>query len=315
MALGELSAITEKLFIPRLVDNVLNSNILLVFLARKATKLDGGTSIAQPVILAVNNSAASFSGADLMATDTNTNFDGAEFNWAQYYVTISINGLDAIKNSGRAAVVNLLKSRIQLAEASLRQTMGNHLQLDGTGSGGKDLLGLAAAVDDGTNVGTYGGLSRTTYTNWKSQYSANGGVARALTLALMDTVFGNCTKDNDRPNLIVTSHLAYNAYMSILQPYYRNTGDASLASSGFSNVLYQGRPVVVDEQVPTSANHKMWFLNTRYLELYVHADTNFKFVPFIQLARQDQAIAKVLWAGQLVCSSPRMQGQLRDLTP
>lgn len=312
--LTEVNAITERVFIPLLVDNVLKSNVIFVYLARKAARLDGGTEIVQPVLLNTASTATSYAGADTLPLVFDTEIYAAEFPWCQYAVTVPITGLDDLTNSGRSAVINLVKAKLQVAEASLRQTMGSDLQGDGTGNKSKVILGLKAAVDDGTGVVTYGNISRTNYTNWKAYVNANSGTGRALTLSLMDTVFENVSLDNERPNLLGTTHLVHSKYLSLLQPFQR-FGDASLASMGFQNVLYQNRPVVVDEQIATTPNHRMWLLNTKFLTLYVHRERFFRFVPFQQLPQQDVAVAKILFAGQLVCSSCRLQGRFDDLDP
>lgn len=311
-SLDQISTTTQKAYIPVVVDNFFSSNPTFVFLVRKGKKLEGGATIVQPVVLNQNSTATSYSGADVLPVAFDEEITGAEFNWSQYAVSISITGLDDARNSGPYAVVNLVKSKIQIAEASLRQQVGADLQGDGTGNGGKNITGLAAAVDDGTNVGTYGNISRTTFTKWKANYSANGGVGRALTMALLNAQYENASKDNTRPNLILATHTCYTKYMSLLQPNVRY-GDTKLADMGFPNLFFQGRPFVVDEQIQTTPTEIMWMLNTNFMDLYIHIKRNFFFVPFQTLANQDAVVAKILLMLQLVCSSPRMNTQIRDL--
>lgn len=52
----------------------------------------------------------------------------------------------------------------------------------------KSAMGLAGIVDDGTRVGTFQGLSRTTYPKLKANLLRNGGTLRALTPDLLDTL-------------------------------------------------------------------------------------------------------------------------------
>ncbi len=314
MALDQISAITQKVFVKRVVDNILSSNPLLIYMVRKSTKLSGGATIVQPVALSTNTTATSYSGADEFDVKFEEELQGAEWNWCQYAVTISITGLDDLRNSGPHAIVNLLRTKVQMGEASLRAEMGADLQSDGTNNDSKALVGLGAAIDDGTNVQVYGGLSRVTYPTWGAQYSAASGVGRALTMSLLNTNFENCSKDNERPNLLVTTHGVYSKYMGLLQPGTRYASDGILGNMGFQNVLYQNRPLVVDEQVSyANSLHRIWMINTNYFDLYSHIDRNFKFVPFQQLPAQDAAVAKILWAGQLVCSSPRLSGVTKDI--
>lgn len=312
MALDQISAVTQSVYIPVMVDNILKSNPTFVYLARKTRKLDGGATIRQPVALSKNSTVTSYSGADPLTLIFDEEGSAAEFNWSQYGVLIPITGLDDLRNSGGRAILNLIRMKLEMAEASLRESMGTDLQSDGTGNGNKNIIGLAAAIDDGTNVSTYGNISRTLFTNWKAQYNANGAVGRAFTTKLMNSAFESASKDNDRPNLIITTHNIYQVYMNLVQPNQR-TMDSSMWDLGFPNLMYHGRPVVVDEQVQISPVHKMWFLNTKYIDMYVAKERNFRFIPFQQLPQQDVAVAKILWAGQVVCSQPRLQCQLTDL--
>jgi hypothetical protein len=316
VAYDQLSAVTESAFVPRLIDNIFNSNPVFARMYRRITLLDGGLKIVQPVILSQSSAVGSYSGADVMNISPTDEINAAEFDWCQYYAGIQLTGRDDFKNAGDAAVINLIKAKIQIAEKSLRDAMGGDLYGDGTGNGGKDILGLDAAIDDGTVANVYGGLNRTTYPTWKGQVLANGGVGRELTLELLQTAFGQCCKDNERPNLLLTTQAVYNKFMSLLQPGQR-FADPQTASAGFQNLLYQGRPLVVDEQIvpTTSTRHRIWLLNDKYFELYVHRERNFRWVPFQQLPNQDVIVAKILFAGQLVCNQPRLNGKLLDLNP
>jgi hypothetical protein len=314
MSLDQISAMTNKCFIPVLIDNILSSNPLFILLSRRSVKLDGGATIVLPIAVNTNPTAQSYAGADEFKLAFTEESQGAEFNWSQYAVLIALTGLDDLRNNGVRAVVNLIKAKVELAEASLRQVMGGDLQGDGTGNFGKALLGLKAMVDDGTNVGTYGTVSRTAYPTWKANYSANSGVGRALTMSLLNTNFENASKDNVRPNVILSTHGLYTKYLSLLQPGMRYH-ETALGDSGFRNLRYQGRPFVVDEQIQTSPLHLMWMLNTNFIDLYVHRERVFRLVPFMQLPLMDAIAAKILWAGQVVGGSPRMQAQVRDLDP
>ena len=69
---------------------------------------------------------------------------------------------------------------MKVTEAQLMNRIDYDLYQDGTGNGGKNLVGLAAAVPDAPSSGTYGGIDRGTWSFWQSKkYSGvtNGGVA------------------------------------------------------------------------------------------------------------------------------------------
>ncbi|HCT51448.1 MAG TPA: hypothetical protein DF712_03220, partial [Balneola sp.] len=88
MALGTtVSALTRDKFMPILVDNIFNSNILCHKLLRNADKLDGGVAINVPVEIALNgNSGWLEPGA--LGTTAQAKTDVASkaiYNWATLY--------------------------------------------------------------------------------------------------------------------------------------------------------------------------------------------------------------------------------------
>ena len=58
--------------------------------------------------------------------------------------------------------------------------IGNFFQGDGTAFGGKAPMGLKGIVDDGTNLASYGGLSRATYSGLNATVTASGGTISLL---------------------------------------------------------------------------------------------------------------------------------------
>jgi len=73
---------------------------------------------------------------------------------------------------------------------------------------GENLMGLLGIVDDGTYVSTLHGISRTTYDLWKGTVLHNGGVARDLTLSLLQAAEDNVyVRTGARPTALY-SHLA-----------------------------------------------------------------------------------------------------------
>lgn len=313
-ALDYLSAITQKRIVPFLIDQVSKTNTTLNLLIKNAVFLDGGDYISQPVLTSLPTSAAiAYSGADVIPANFQENEQGAVFDWKFYAISVDITGPDEVRNDGVAAALNLIKLRMQEAEIALRDTLGSNLQGDGTAFGGKAMLGWKAAVDDGSVVDSYGGISRAAYPVWKAFRSANGGVARPLTLSLMDTATQNVSWDADVPNLYVTTPGLLTKFTSLLQPFQRIMG-AEVGVSGYKNVFYRGYPIISDMQVQTSPSEIMFGLNTRYIQMYFKRGRFFKWVPFQRQGNQDVITSKILLALCLVVSRPASQFQITDLS-
>jgi len=295
---GELTAITEKYFQPKLVDNIFASNVLLSRLKSKQQTMDGGERVLLPVAYATTTASGSYSGADTLDTTPNDQVSAAEFTWCQYYANITITGLDELKNGGDSAKVSFVKSKVQLAEKSLASNLGTDLYNDGTTTGA--LQGLVLAVD---STGTYGGISRTEYSWWAAQEDSTSTI---LTIPTIEAIYGDCTVGNSKPSVMVTTQDIFDDYLALLQPQQRFT-DGKTADAGFVNCLFRGTPVTVDQHC--TASH-MFFLNEDYLHLYVHSKRNFKMEPFIKPTNQDVATAKIYWAGILGVDNCRMNGKL-----
>lgn len=309
----QLTSFTKKYFLPVVVDNIYASNAMFVRLRSKAEPLDGGRQITQQVIYAQPTSVGTYRGMDTLDIAVSEEFTEANFDWAQYYASIVLDGRSDRINSGKTAVVNLLKAKMQNAEKSLKDLMGTHVLGSGTDTNG--IVGLQAMIDDGTNTATYGSIDRTTYTWWKAKYAANSGTGRQLTKYLMQNMFGQCTIDNDRPTMLITSQLVFDKYYLMVDPQQR-FGEESLAKAGFQNLLFNGRPIVVDSHVATpNSNHQIFFLNENYVTLRYHQDCNFIFVPFQRPINQDAIVGKILWQGQMTSGACRMHGRLIDINP
>ena len=116
----------------------------------------------------------------------------------------------------------------------------------------------------------------------------------------------------DAPTLITCTESIYNSFFNLLQPQQRFT-DSDTAKAGFSNLLFNGAPVLEDSYAPTS---HMVFWNLKHLKLYSHSDRNFpgKFIDFEKPINQDAMVSHIYWAGQLVCEEPRKMAALTGIT-
>jgi len=294
---GEISSITSQYFVPKLVDNIFNSNALFQRWRKKNyEKLDGGTKIQVPLLYASTTAAGRYSGADTLDTTPNDQITAAEFDWKQYYANITITRLDELKNSGKSQIVNFVKAKVQAAEKTLANLLGT--DLFGTGSTANSIYGLAAIA---ATSGTYGGIAKGSYSWWQGQADA---ATTALTFAVIRGMIGDCSVDGDGPTVGVCTQNVYDNIMSLLQPQQRFT-DSDTVKAGFKNILWEGIPIVVDSHV---AAGDLYFINENYIQLNVHKDEDFRFEPFVKPINQNISTAKIYWTGALTCSNCRMQG-------
>lgn len=295
----QISGITEKKFIKKLHDNIFDSNPLLKRLKQKSyEKLDGGTSIMVPLNYATTSASGWYTGADTLSTSDNENITAAEYAWKQIYANISITRLDELKNSGDAQKIALVKSKVQIAEKTIMDTMGTALYNDGTTSNA--LVGLRAIV--GTSS-TIGGIAQSTNSWWNGQVDSS---TATFSISALQTQFNAASIDSDGPSVIMATRANYNRYYAQLQPQQRFM-DSESAKGGFSSLMFNGVPFIADSHCP--ANH-IFGLNENYLHLFVHKDEDMRFEPFQKPINQNVKVAKVFWMGALGSSNNRLHFKL-----
>lgn len=294
----QISAITEKKFIPKAVDNIFKSIPLMQRLQKKMKKLDGGTSVIQPLNYAQQSAVGWYSGADTLSNVDNDVISGAEFNWAQIYASIPITRRDELKNSGDAAKLNFVKSKVQIAEKSIRDTVAAGLYNAGTDS--KAIVGARTFI---STSATYGGISQSTYSWWQSNVDSS---TTTLSLSALQTQWSNASINGESPSVVVSTSANYDRLYALLQPQQRFM-DSETAEAGFTSLMFNGAPFIMDSKVPTS--HILMF-NEDYLELYVHKDENFRFEPFMSPINQNIKVAHIFAALVLASSNNRMHAGL-----
>lgn len=295
----QISGITEKKFIKKLADNIFDSNPGIRRLKQKAyEKLDGGTSIMVPLNYAQTTASGWYTGADSLSTADNENITAAEYKWAQLYANITVTRLDELKNSGDAGKINLVKSKVQIAEKTMMDLLGTALYNSGTTTNAP--IGLGAII--GTS-NTIGGISQTTNSWWAAQVDST---TTTFSIQAVQTVFNNATVDAQSPTVIFATRANYNRYYGQLQPQQRFM-DSDTAKGGFSSLMFNGIPFIADSHCP--ANNIM-LVNEQAIYLFAHKDEDMRFEPFIKPINQNTRIGKVYWMGAIGSSNNRLHGKL-----
>ena len=300
---GEVGAVTQKYFVPKLVDNIFKSNVLLQRAKQKWMEvIDGGAQIIVPVAYATTTAAGWYSGSDTLNTTANDQIDNAIADWAFAYANITITRADELKNSGKNQIINFVKAKVQLAEKTLADTLGTALYSGASAS--LQPIGIETAISSSRS---YLSINSSTYSWWDAQLDST---TTTITIPTLRTLIGKCTVGNDKPSVITTTQTIYDSIYGLIQPQQRFM-DSETANAGFINIMFEGKPVVVDNKCDTGY---LFTINEDYIHLYVHKDENFRFEPFIKPTNQNVSSAKIYWAGALVIDNPRMQGAMSAIT-
>ena len=277
-----VKSLTQDYLLPKVVDSVLNSNVILFRLLGNA-KEGKGESIKKAIKYQNSGAATSFSGLDTFsAAQLNTKVR-LSYDMRGYRIPLAISGMEAVANAvTETQVTDLVKETVEESQQELMDGLGTVIYGDGTGNSNKDPLGLGAIVDDATDVATIGGLARSTYSVLNATRTASGGT---LTLKKLATLYSNASSGTllSTPTLIDSNETVWDLFEQLLTPMVRQNytelgyytvgkkGGATrpqqglVGMQGFVAISYKGIPWVRDEK---STAQTVWMLNENWLDWY-----------------------------------------------
>lgn len=318
--MNEIVTTTLRSRTGKLADNVSKNNALLARLSAKGKRkpVNGGRTIVQEIEYAENGTYKRYSGYEALNISPSDVFTSAEYNYAQAAVAISISGLEMIQNSGEAAIIDLLASRIGNAERTLRNNIALDIYSDGTADGGRQIGGLQLLVSATPTTGTVGGIDRSTsvgtfFRNKAFSGVTNGGAATtsANIQSYMNRLYVQLVRQADKPDLIVADNNYWRLYLESLQAIQRVTSTDE-AMAGFNSLKYMDADVVLDGGVGGGAGaNTMYMLNTDFLYFRPASGRNFE--PLgdeRQSVNQDAMVKLIGFAGNLTLSNGSLQGVL-----
>ena len=297
----------------KIADNVTKNNVILMKLEQKGKikPFSGGVKILQELSFAENSNAGWYSGYDILPVGVSDVISAAEFNIKQAAVPVVISGLEQLQNAGKERMIDLMESRMSVAESTLTNLICGGIYSDGTGSGGKEIDGLNAAVPLDPTTGVYGGIDRATFTFWQSQISDQTGATASTIQGFWNGLWASLVRGMDRPDLIVTDNLVWETYMASLQALQR-FASPEVGNLGFPTVKFMDADVALDGGIGGFAPlGTAFFLNCDYIHYRPHANRNM--VPLSPNRRyatnQDAEVQIIGWAGNLTSSGSQFQGR------
>jgi hypothetical protein len=283
--------ITYQEILPRLVDQINNSNIWTARVLTN-TKEWSGVTLNMPIETANSTTGGSFSGMDTFPTAATNNT--RLFTWyvAAYEQSVVVPGIERdINANNEKQVLRLLSTRMD--EAKISGLVGVGTILYGTGAG-KDFDGLGLIVDNGTNTTSYGGLTRSTNSFVNADVTNLGSVnSGIITLDYLSSEFDNVSAAgsfSESPTLGLTTKAIWTFIEGLIQPmvsaryevvnaggYDRIDGglppgvavrpgdDRLHGRAGFNSLQYRARNMVADDMCPSGT---YFWLNEHYIDFY-----------------------------------------------
>jgi hypothetical protein len=316
---NQLVAATRRAFIPRLVVQIYKATPLLSLLLRNAQRARGGVS--QVTVPVQNSSFVSFSWSDYSGTFPQpadvAAIQNAEFNLKLGVVPIPFMGMEAIIQSSEV-VIPLLKARMADAKTVAVQAISSAAFTNNVAAPSQ-VDSLLQAYDDGTNVASYGGISRTGASGafWQAQLITGAGGVLSRTAFIKYIVQtttgvpgGSIGGGGEAPDFVVMSPSDWTTLMTDFMSLEQfNTGPGSrygsdtVVNAGFRGLMLADTPIFMDPWCPKGT---AYLFNSRYLALYLSEDAPFAFsgwysaIPNLQIAN----IGVVIVAFNLVCTKP-----------
>lgn len=279
---NELTNVTRRAFVPKLVVQLYNSTPLLAALIANSQPASGGvSSVSVPVQGAsfVNGQWSDYSGSFAQPAVQQGAF------LAEYNLKLSITPVPFLGMEGAVqmdyAVIPLLEARMNDATNVTCDIMATALYNNTSNS--QAFIGLPGAIDDGTNLVTYGNINRTSSTYWKSKVYAAGSVNPTRQLVLQ--YIAGCTKNGaELPSFGV---MGFGTWTLLAQDFvgaesYKITPDKSFDKDGepraaFQALMVAGVPIYADPYCPEGL---LYLVNSNYLNLYMHEQATFAFTGF-----------------------------------
>lgn len=300
----QLSAIAQNAINKTLTDNVFKATPVLARLKAKQKKVSGGLKIQEPVISSSSTSGGWYTDLDALTISKTDNISAAVFDWRQLYEAVRVSRLDLAKTSGDAGKLDLIASKIKIAETSLATRLSNGL----FSSGGSNKIDGFGAMISATS--TYGGIAPADMATWAAVSNAgSGGTNRDVSLALIQAVDGACTDGKRTPSLMVAKQNVYDEVYNLFTPFQR-VESAEIGKLGFKSLVVNGKPLVVDSEM---AAESIYFINEEFAHLVVHSDNDMRKEHHPMLETTDSMLTKIFWMGNLTCSHRRAHGVLADL--
>jgi len=310
---------TLQKFQKQIVDNFSDATPTLWWLTQNDRKkfFDGGQSIEVPLMYAASQVQA-FSGYDDLLTEPTEGIAPATFVAKKYQAPVVISRDHETDNMGESRVVSLLEAKVKQAEISFREQINSDIINNGytgalaaRGTATPDPLKITGMFDflqDTNMTRAYGGIASTGNTWWQNQFTNFAGAGAGTMIDAMRTIYLDCSRGADSPDLILAAQDSYEAYEGQLVTNQRFVNTLA-ADAGFESLMFRATTVLFDRDVPDDT---LLFLNSNYINLNVHRDVDMTPTPFREAERQWVRFSRIMWKGELSCSNRARQGLLHD---
>lgn len=265
-----------------------------------------------------------FTGYDKIEITPKELLNSAVFNWSRVVSMFSLTGTELLYNSGEEAQIDLMEFYVDSAEKAVKEAFELSLVQDGTGLGGRQMIGLGGAIPIIPNAGVYGGIDRADVPNWRTSTfrvatdfpditgSSTAGVWDSTTARpIIERISLNRSRNGRYADLLIADANSYAAISASFVAHQRLQSERS-ARLGYYGLQYM-TPAGPVEIVAAGGIGNVMPANTIFgidsQGLAIYEFPNQSFVPFhsgdgMRPINQDAIAQGIVWSGQLVLENP-----------
>lgn len=317
-----LSAMTFDLVQEEIFDNITDNNFLFFDLKRRGFQDErtGGLQLDYIVELGENTGAASYADGDILSLASQNPHTRVRYDWKFYSVPTTLTGPQEFKNSGdRPRIYSLVDGLADNAEKSLQLLVNSDLY--GAGANGTSIIGLAAAVQNGSTWSTYGGINSNGTSpeemRWRNAWQGSIGSFAANGRKALTNLINNVTKRGSTgyPTMGVTTqpiHTELELSMTINEKYEMTSmRDEEMVKAGFKHLMFKGIPIFWDTDCTSGC---FYVLNASGLRWIVGKGKDFVNLPFVRPDNQDAKTRLTLLYCALATTARYKQGVIDGIT-
>jgi hypothetical protein len=312
-----LTALSNRYLMKYITDVIFNASpITFRMKARNKDVVRGGTWIEQPWMYKKPGSGGWYTGPEILTTVPFDVVQDGSFPWAQLYNNVTVDGLTLNQSESDEKAMDYLTAQFEMAKLDWLDNLADGFWSDG--SNPKSMIGINAAVDNGTVAATYGGITRSTNTWLNAQIDST---TTTMTITALQALFGACTIGGRAPTVIAgdrANYLRYQALNQTLTTQWKGVSmvDQQFAAAGFDHLIFNNVPWLADDHIDDflgTGDGNLFFLNEEYWNFVVGQGGNFVIEDFVKPPNQDAMTAIMKLYCQLICANPARQGKFTKL--
>lgn len=310
----ELTYVTRRAFIPKLIDQLYKSRPLLALLLECAHMGSGGLSQVSVPVQGSPYVEFQWTGypGNFNAPENLQGTSLAEYNYKMGLVPIPFYGIEGLIQAD-FNIIPLIEARMNDAENVIKESLSSALFTNTAAIDPNALVGLQSAIDDATNVDSYGNITRSTNVWWKSYYKARTPAADPTRGLVLNDVIAVTSKTGEMPTC---GFMGFGTWAKLaedflgLERYPRNGGGGELAKSAFMAIEVAGVPIYAD---PDCTEGRLYLPNHNYLHLSIHEQAAFSFTGFESLVPNNQLgyVGVIIMVLELINTKCKAMGQIR----